>query len=42
MSDLKRVDDVTWEIPPTGGMRVPGRIFVLDVLMEVAAMGEAT
>ena len=42
MSDLKRVDDVTWEIPPTGGMRVPGRIFASDALMEVAAMGEAT
>ena len=37
MSDLKRVDDVTWEIPPTGGMRVPGRIFASDALMEVAA-----
>ncbi|MCJ7795604.1 MAG: RtcB family protein, partial [Thermoleophilia bacterium] len=24
---LLRVDEYIWEIPPTGGMRVPGRIY---------------
>ena len=24
---IERIDDVTWEIPQTGGMRVPGRVF---------------
>lgn len=33
--DLKRVSDVVWEVPQTGGMRVPGRIFADDALMEV-------
>ena len=41
MTDLKRVGDVVWEIPPSGGMRVPGRIFASDALMEVVALGEA-
>jgi tRNA-splicing ligase RtcB len=25
--NLQRIDDVTWEVPRSGGMRVPGRIF---------------
>lgn len=33
--ELKRVSDVVWEVPRTGGMRVPGRIFASDELMEV-------
>ena len=32
--DLKRIDDVTWEIPKTGAMRVPGRIFASSQLMR--------
>ena len=26
--ELKKIDDFTWEIPKTGDMRVPGRLFV--------------
>ncbi|MFO7299057.1 MAG: RtcB family protein [Actinomycetes bacterium] len=33
--DLKRLSDVVWEVPQAGGMRVPGRIFADDALMEV-------
>ncbi len=34
--DLRAIDDVTWELPRQGGMRVPGRVFltgaqILDV-----------
>lgn len=29
-----RISDVVWEIEASGGMRVPGRIFASDVLME--------
>lgn len=29
-----RVSDVLWEIAPHGGMRVPGRVFASDELME--------
>jgi len=32
--ELKQVDEVTWEIPATGGMRVPGRIFADERLLE--------
>jgi len=32
--DLIRVSDYLWEIPKWGGMRVPGRIFANDHLME--------
>lgn len=30
-----RISDVVWEIPPRGGMRVPGRIYASAALMEV-------
>ncbi|MCM2326214.1 MAG: RtcB family protein [Candidatus Woesearchaeota archaeon] len=34
MPDLKKIDDVTWEIPKEGEMNVPGRIFVSEKLLE--------
>src|SRR5690606_11107069 len=33
--ELNRVSDVVSEVPRTGRMRVPGRIFASDELMEV-------
>lgn len=41
MSDLYRVSDVTWELPPSGGMQVPGRVFASDALMEVVREDES-
>ena len=38
---LKRLDDTTWEIPKTGAMRVPGRIFASDRLLEAIARDKA-
>jgi tRNA-splicing ligase RtcB (3'-phosphate/5'-hydroxy nucleic acid ligase) len=40
--DLTRVSDVLWEIPATGGMRVPGRIFASEALIEAAERDRAT
>lgn len=34
--ELKRVADVVWEIPRTDGMRVPGRVFASDALLDKA------
>lgn len=34
--ELRRLSEVLWEIPPSGGMRVPGRVFASDELMEKA------
>jgi tRNA-splicing ligase RtcB (3'-phosphate/5'-hydroxy nucleic acid ligase) len=34
--DLRRIDDVTWEVPRTGGMRVPGRVFLSKDLLQEA------
>ena len=34
MSDLRRVSDVEWEVPATGEMRVPGRVFADAELMD--------
>lgn len=31
---LRRIDDVVWEIPKTGGMRVPGRIYASEALLR--------
>ena len=31
---LKRIDDYRWEIPPFGGMRVPGVIYSSERLMK--------
>jgi tRNA-splicing ligase RtcB len=33
---LKRLSDVLWELPPTGGMRVPGRVFGSEELVSKA------
>lgn len=30
---LKKIDDYRWEIPATGGMRVPGRIFASEAML---------
>src|SRR3990170_4180133 len=32
--DLKKIDDVTWEIKKEGAMNVTGRIFVSEKLLE--------
>ncbi|RKY70109.1 MAG: RNA-splicing ligase RtcB, partial [Candidatus Latescibacterota bacterium] len=32
--ELKKVEDYVWEIPKTGRMRVPGRIYTSEKLME--------
>ncbi|MFW6198643.1 MAG: RtcB family protein [Acidobacteriota bacterium] len=32
---MERIDEFVWEIPKTGGMRVPGRIFASERLMDV-------
>ncbi len=32
--NLKRIDDYRWEIPQTGGMRVPGMIYASEFLIE--------
>ncbi|NTV23628.1 MAG: RtcB family protein [Nanoarchaeota archaeon] len=34
MMELKKINDVTWEIPKEGGMHVPGRIFASERLLE--------
>lgn len=39
---LVRVSDVVWEIPRTGGMAVPGRIFASQPLMTLADRERAT
>ena len=39
--EFRRIDEVTWEIPRTGGMRVPGRIFASDRLMELVEEDQA-
>ncbi|MFH1985127.1 MAG: RtcB family protein [Pseudomonadota bacterium] len=36
--DLKRIDDYRWELPRTGDMRVPGRVFATA---EMLAAGDA-
>ncbi len=41
-ADLVRVSEVIWEIPATGGMRVPGRVFASDALMELVQQERAT
>ncbi len=38
---LQRVDEVTWEIPRHGGMRVPGRIFASEALLPRAEDDQA-
>lgn len=40
--DLRRIGDVVWELPPRGGMRVPGRVFSSEELMEVVRLEQAT
>jgi len=32
--EMQQVDEVTWEIPRTGGMRVPGRVFADRSLLQ--------
>ena len=33
--ELRRLSEVLWEVPPTGGMAVPGMIFASEPLIEV-------
>jgi tRNA-splicing ligase RtcB (3'-phosphate/5'-hydroxy nucleic acid ligase) len=39
--ELTRISDVEWEIPATGGMAVPGRIFASTVLMRLIEQEQA-
>jgi tRNA-splicing ligase RtcB len=39
--EYRRIDDVTWELPRHGGMRVPGRIFASADLMELVQLEHA-
>lgn len=41
MRRFVKVSDNLWEIPPEGGMRVPGRIFANELLMEAVARDKA-
>ncbi|PWB67179.1 MAG: RNA-splicing ligase RtcB, partial [Deltaproteobacteria bacterium] len=38
---LIRLSDIQWEIPRTGGMRVPGRIFASEAMMTDIVRDEA-
>lgn len=38
---MRQVSEVKWEIPPTGGMTVPGIIFVSDALMDLVREDQA-
>ena len=38
----RRVSEFVWEIPRSGGMRVPGRIFASEELMEAVMQDRAT
>ena len=40
--ELKRTSEVTWEIPAEAGMRVPGRIFASDALLEAGIRDRAS
>ncbi|HEY7468452.1 MAG TPA: RtcB family protein [Acidimicrobiia bacterium] len=39
--EFRRVDELTWEIPPQGGMRVPGRIFADETLIDLVRLERA-
>lgn len=39
--EYRRITDVLWELPPHEGMRVPGRIFASDALMELVRLEHA-
>jgi tRNA-splicing ligase RtcB len=41
MTNLERVSDVVWDIPATGGMRVPGRVFASRELIVKAQSDKA-
>ena len=41
MVDLRQVNDHLYEIPPTGAMRVPGRIDASADLMDLAKSDES-
>jgi len=34
MTDVRQIDDYRWELPRTGDMRVPGRIYATSEMME--------
>jgi tRNA-splicing ligase RtcB len=37
MRELRRIDDVLWELPATEGMRVPGRVYADETLVKALA-----
>lgn len=39
--ELKRIDDYRWEVPRTGAMRVPGRVYASKALMGAMKKDEA-
>lgn len=38
--ELKKIDAFQWEIPKTGNMRVPGRIFASEAMLKGAGQNE--
>ena len=42
MNEPRKIDDFVWEISPEEGMRVPGRIFANDRLMEAVMEDKAS
>jgi len=36
--DLRRIDDVTWELPRSGGMLVPGRVYLAETIETEQAL----
>ncbi len=40
--EFKRLDDYRWQIPPTGGMRVPGLLFASEAMLEGIRRDNAT
>jgi tRNA-splicing ligase RtcB len=39
MAEVRQLDEVTWELPAEGGMRVPGLVFASQELMAEAVTG---
>lgn len=40
LSDLQRISEILWELPPTGDMRVPGRVYASQDLLTSAGQAE--
>ncbi len=36
--ELKQIDDTSWEIPQSGDMKVPGRVFTSAEMLNYATL----